>query len=69
MLPEYQNKGIATLATKKFMKENLRPYYTTLVHIYNKQSQQYCKKVGMKLEAYQYRINTQPNSISVENKK
>jgi len=61
IVPEYQNKGIATLAINFFMKNNPRQYYTALVHTYNKQSQEYFKKVGMKLESYQYRINTDKN--------
>jgi len=61
ILPEYQNKGIATFAIKIFMKNNPRSYYTALVHTYNKQSQEYFKKIGMKLESYQYRINNDNN--------
>jgi RimJ/RimL family protein N-acetyltransferase len=44
IIPEYQNKGIATLAIKIFMENNPRPYYTALIHTYNKQSQKYFKK-------------------------
>jgi len=56
LMPEYHNKGYGTVAMELLFQENPRPYYTALIHNFNKGSMNFFKRLGANPEGIWYII-------------
>ena len=54
LLPEYQNKGIGTIAYKQLLKLEPRDHYKAIVQKWDTRAQHLITKIGYHLTSYNY---------------
>jgi RimJ/RimL family protein N-acetyltransferase len=66
-LPKFQNKGIASISMKKFLKINPKEYYTVIVDNYNTHSMHFIEKLGFNRNGIQYKIESENIPTDIQN--